>query len=121
MPQETKIPSPRRPADRPPKPTAVDSAISLHGGRTVALDATPSRLRASKKAPLPSLVERVEELTRENGELRSEIGHYQEILEPMELFVKNVKCLHRKLESCLFDFDEAQKAIEEDRHQERIH
>ena len=68
---------------------------------------TLSRLQVSKKVLFPSLVERVEELMRENSELRSEIRHYQEILEPIELFMKNIKYLYRKLESCLFDFDKA--------------
>ena len=82
---------------------------------------TLSRLQVSKKVLLLSLVERVEELIRENSELRSEIRYYQEILEPIELFIKNIKYLYKKLESCLFDFDKAQKAIEEDQYQERIH
>ena len=119
--QETKILSPRYLADRLLKPTTIDSAISLYSSRTVVLDITLSRLQVSKKVLLLSLIERVEELMRENSELRSEIRYYQEILEPIELFIKNIKYLYRKLESCLFDFDKTQKAIEEDQYQERIH
>ena len=79
MPQNT---DPRSLAlDKPLVPTAVDREIARYsGGRTVAIDATPSRLQATKAAPPPSLIERVEELTRENGQLRLEIRNHQEIL-----------------------------------------
>ena len=112
MPQDT---DPRSPAlDKPPAPTAVDLEIARHsGGRTVAIDATPSRLQATKAAPPPSLMERVEELTRENGQLRLEIRNHQEMLQPVGSFVKGVKSLVEELENILLEFEQLQQSLQE--------
>lgn len=112
----SKVPYPGYPAlDKPRAPTAVDLEIGRRNGSTVALDATQARLTAAKTAPPPTLSDRVHELTRENGRLRLEIRYYQEVLEPMEAFLKRIKSLDKKLEASLVECDEVLRWLEEDR------
>jgi hypothetical protein len=112
MSQDTAFRSPG--LDKPLQPTAVDLEIARHqGGRTAAIDATPSRLQAAKVAPRPSLMERVEELTKENGQLRLEIRNHQEMLQPVEGFVKGIKSLVEELENILLQFEQMQQSLRE--------
>jgi hypothetical protein len=112
MSQDTAFRRPR--LGKPPLPTPVDLEIARqHGGRTVAIDATPSRLQAAKVAPVPSLRERVEELTKENGQLRLEIRNHQEMLQPVGNFVKGVKTLVEDLEDVLLEFEQLQDSLRE--------
>lgn len=116
MPDNTKVPYPGYPAlDKPHAPTAVDLEIGRRNGSTVALDATQPRLTAAKTAPPPTLSDRVHELTRENGRLRLEIRYYQEVLEPMEAFLKRIKSLDKKLEASLVECEEVLRWLQEDR------
>ncbi|KAI9790561.1 MAG: hypothetical protein M1816_005068 [Peltula sp. TS41687] len=63
----------------PPAPTARDIRIAQHNGTTMALDVLPERLQASKNLPLPTLTQRIEQLTRENELLRLEITYYRRL------------------------------------------
>jgi hypothetical protein len=112
MSQDTAFQPPR--LGKPPLPTSVDLEIARHqGGRTVAIDAIPSRLQAAKVAPAPSLMERVEELTKENGQLRLEIRNHQEMLQPVGSFVEGVKTLVEDLEDVLLQFEQLQNSLRE--------
>lgn len=112
MSQDTAFRRPR--LGKPPLPTSVDLEIARqHGGRTVAIDATPSKLQAAKVAPAPSLRERVEELTKENGQLRLEIRNHQEMLQPVGNFVKGVKTIVEDLEDVLLEFEQLQDSLRE--------
>jgi hypothetical protein len=92
----------------------VDLEIARHrGGRTAAIDTTPSRLQAAKVAPPPSLMERVEELTKENGQLRLEVRNHQDMLQPVGGFVKGVKSLVEELENILLQFEQLQQLLRE--------
>lgn len=65
--------------DHPALPRPIDRAIEQARGSTVALDATPGKLAASKMTPALSLKEIIEEKTRENGRLRAELAYYHEV------------------------------------------
>jgi hypothetical protein len=113
MSQDTAFRSPG--LDKPLPPTAVDLEIARHkGGRTAAIDTTRSKLQAAKAAPPPSLMERVEELTKENGQLRLEIRNHQDMLQPVGGFVKGVKSLVEELENILLQFEQLQQSLREE-------
>jgi hypothetical protein len=75
----------------PPRPTPVDIIIGQHSGSTVALEATQEYLQASKNKPVPTLEQRIEELSAENGRLRHEMLYFQHMHDPMEEFQKEVR------------------------------
>lgn len=54
---------------QPPTPTSLDVLIGHSLGSTVAFEATPGRLQASKM-PKPTLSQEIQQLTGENGFLR---------------------------------------------------
>lgn len=66
---------------QPPTPTSLDVLIGHSLGSTVALEATPARLQASKKMPKPTLSQEIEQLTGENGFLRQELAYHQKMHE----------------------------------------
>jgi hypothetical protein len=91
--------------------------IGRHNGTTVALDATDDRLQASKKAPAPSLSERVHELTRENGQFRLEIRFYQQKQDAVQVLRQDVKFLAEKLEYALVEYNKVESEARDDWHQ----
>ena len=64
------------PATAPPNITPLDHFISQNGGTTSAIDMLPHQLQRSKVRP--TIQERIEELTRENGRLRQELALHNE-------------------------------------------
>lgn len=58
-----------------PSNPSVDFVIGLHGGSTVAFEATAERVQASKKGPTPTPLQRIEQLSVDNGNLRHEISY----------------------------------------------
>lgn len=103
--------------DRPMAPTVVDLEIEHHQGNTVALEATPERLQASKKAPMPSLPQRIHELTKENGQLRLEVRYYQQMQEAIQALQEDAKFVAETLERTIVEFGKVQKEVEDDYHQ----
>ena len=49
--------------------TLIDFEIGCNYSTTVALEATAEQLQASKKAPIPNLTQRIQQLTKENSRL----------------------------------------------------
>jgi hypothetical protein len=73
--------------------TALDHTIFQRGHMTVNIERLPSSLQISKKdAPL-TLTERI----RENGRLRQEIAHYEELLGALRDVFEASKEVHRLL------------------------
>jgi TolA-binding protein len=104
-------------ADKPMAPTAVDLEIGRHQGKTVALEATPERLQASKKAAIPGLSERIHELTKENGQLRLEVRYYQQMQEAIQALQEDAKFVAETLEHTIVEFGKMQKEVEDDWYQ----
>lgn len=98
-------------------PTTVDLEIGRHHGKTVALEATPERLQASKKAPTPGLAERIHELTQENGRLRLEIKYYHQMQEAIQGLQEDAKFVAETLENTIIEFGKVQKEAEDDWYQ----
>lgn len=61
-------------SDRPLTPTPIDVKIARNKGTSVAIEATNESLQASKTAQTLSLLEMIEQKTRENGRLRQELA-----------------------------------------------
>lgn len=99
----------------PPKPAQMDIIIGLHQGSTVALEATPEQLRMSKRQPILSLSERIEQLSRDNGHLRHEIACYKTKQTAAGRLKDDMQKVSEKLERALQRFDKAWKQVDDDR------
>jgi len=111
------MPTSRAPAhalDKPPLPGAIDLEIQRRNGQTVALEATAERLKASKGAPAPSMSQRIQELTRENGQLRLEIRYHHRMQAAMQALHDDAHFVLEQLENATVGFDKAQKEAIED-------
>jgi TolA-binding protein len=100
--------------DNPMEPSAVDLKIGRHHGKTVALEATPEHLQASKKAPIPDLPQRIHELTKENGRLRLEVRYHQQMQEAIRALQEDAKFVAETLEHAIVEFSKIQKEVEDD-------
>lgn len=89
----------------PPTPAAIDIEIANHNGSTVAIEATPDRLQAAKKMPTPSLLQMVEQLTWQNGQLRSEIDYHQRRHAASLYLLQKTRLIVRSLEQVIRDFN----------------
>jgi hypothetical protein len=105
---------PRTRTDGPPRPTPLDVVIGQHHGSTVALEATPDRLQTAKNKPIPSLSERIEQLSTENGHLRHEMFYYQRMHDATRDFQEDVKQVLEKLRRAVSRFKGAQRRVDED-------
>jgi hypothetical protein len=101
-------------SDKPVAPTPVDIEINRHRGTTVAVEATTERLQASKRAPVPDLAQRIQELTRENGRLRLEIAYHQNMQKNTPDFIEDVKFVVERLEQVVIKFDRMQRVVKDD-------
>ena len=69
---------------KPPEVNRLDHQINLQNGSTSVLELTPQRVQLSKLNPPPNLYVRVEELTRQVGQLHREIQFYRESFEILQ-------------------------------------
>ncbi|KIM93207.1 hypothetical protein OIDMADRAFT_93667, partial [Oidiodendron maius Zn] len=69
---------------KPPEVNRLDHQISLQNGSTSVLEFSPSRVQLAKLAPRPTPSARVEELTRELGQMRQEIQFYRQCFEILQ-------------------------------------
>lgn len=88
----------------PPVPAAIDIEIANHNGSTVAIEATPDRLQAAKKMPTPSLSQMVEQLTWQNGQLRSEIDYHQRRHAASLYLLQKTRLIVKSLEQAIENF-----------------
>lgn len=75
---------PLLPYSKPPEVNRLDHQISLQNGSTSILEFSPSRVQLAKLAPRPTPSARVEELTRELGQMRQEIQFYRQCFEILQ-------------------------------------
>lgn len=78
--------------------------IANHNGSTVAIEATPDRLQAAKKMPTPSLSQMVEQLTWQNGQLRSEIDYHQRRHAASLYLLQKTRLIVKSLEQAIENF-----------------
>jgi regulator of replication initiation timing len=112
MPRVTRSSTQAKASDKPMAPTAVDLEIGRYQGKTVALEATPERLQASKNAPIPNLSERIHELTKENGQLRLEIKCLKEKVAALWDVKEDAEFAKETLDQTIVEFREVEKVIE---------
>src|SRR6266487_1359829 len=63
---------------KPPEVNRLDHLIRIHNGSTSVLEFSPQRVQLAKKTHSSDLSARVEELTKELGQMRQEIQFYRE-------------------------------------------
>lgn len=98
--------------DHPPLPRSIDRAIGDVRGSTVALDATPEKLAATKYPATPSLKEIVEDKTRENGRLRAELAYLQNMQQIGEELRGEVEYVEERLRLAVVSFRRRRKDLE---------
>jgi hypothetical protein len=89
----------------------MDRIIDLHHGSTTAIEATPQRLQASKKYPVPSLPERIEQLQKQNSSLKHEAAYYRAMEQYRKEFEYDVAQVKEKLEKALFKVARNQQRV----------
>ncbi|KAI9763355.1 MAG: hypothetical protein M1840_000547 [Geoglossum simile] len=109
-----KIYGPASKSDRPPPLTSIDIEIGRNRGSSVALEASPARLQASKKTPIPSLSQRIEELTKENGNLRQEVLFHQKMQTAITYLQQDTEYAVKRLNQAVADFSKARKVAEDE-------
>ncbi|PQE18255.1 hypothetical protein CJF30_00010976 [Rutstroemia sp. NJR-2017a BBW] len=102
------------PLDKPYAPTAIDIEIGLQKGTTAVLEATPECLQAMKQKIALCASQRIEELTKENGQLRLEIRYYQRMKDAMQAFFDDAKFITEQLKNTIRGFTEVQREAEND-------
>lgn len=75
---------PLLPHSKPPEVNHLDHQIGLRNGSTSVLEFSPSRVQRAKLAPSLTPSARVEELTRELGQMRQEIQFYRQCFEILQ-------------------------------------
>ncbi|KAF2818122.1 hypothetical protein CC86DRAFT_309878 [Ophiobolus disseminans] len=95
----------------PPAPTPIDIEIANHNGSTVAIEATPERVQAAKKMPTPSLSQMIEQLTWQNGQLRSEIDYHQRMHGPSLYLLQKTKLVVTSLQQMIENFESLQNEL----------
>jgi hypothetical protein len=95
--------------------TPVDNIIGQHHGSTVALDATPERLQASKSKPIPTLTQRIEQLSVENGNLRCEISYTRRLYDAGVELEHKARLAREILDAVLSDFEAIQRQVDYER------
>ena len=98
----------------PPTPTALDAKIKRHHGTTMALEVLPENLQASKKMPTPTPSEWIEQLTRENGNLRCELAYYRSMGKVTDALQLTVNRVRSELERAYNDYLQARKKADEE-------
>jgi len=100
--------------DRPPRPTSIDIVIGSNLGSTVAFDAAPAQLQASKRSTKPSQSEAIERLTRENGCLRQELTYQHRMHDASICLASEARDIVERLRQAVLEFRKAHKQIDKD-------
>ncbi|CAD6446253.1 47414463-0213-477c-850b-63ecb5d4a3a3-CDS [Sclerotinia trifoliorum] len=107
-------PFPESLSDEPQAPTAIDLQIGLQRGSTAALEVTPERWQATKQMPSSSTAQRIEELTKENGQLRLEIRYYQRMRDAMQALFDDTTFISERVDKTIKGFIKVQRGAEND-------
>jgi hypothetical protein len=87
----------RKKSTRPPEVNGYDHQINLVKGSTSVLELTAQRIQSTKTAPAPSMVTRIEELTRESGYLRKELHFYRQCFMILQKFRESTYEVYQQL------------------------
>ena len=100
--------------DQPPRPTSINIVISCNLGSTVALDAAPAQLQASKRSTELTQSETIERLIRENGCLRQELTYQHQMHDASICLAREARDIVEKLRQAGLEFRRAHKQIGKD-------
>ncbi len=117
MSRATRSSSKFTPSEKPSAPRGIDLEIGRHDGMTVALEATPDCMQASKKMPSVELQQEEYELTKENGRLRLEVRYHQQLFQAVQALREDAKFCAEKLETAILAFDRMHEQVEDDWYQ----
>ena len=101
--------------EHPAPPRAIDSIIAAAQGTTIALEATPRSLAASKNARTPSLKKMIEIQARENGRLRAELANLEQSRKPGENLRTEVEFALERLQLAITDFENGKNRLKWDK------
>ena len=107
--------------DGPPEPTPLDIEIARNNGTTVALEATQKRLQASKRNPPPSLLQMVEQRTRENGQLRQQIAYLQRKNSAAVYLQEEIKYVDNLLGQALINFHDLNREYSREEDEQSVY
>lgn len=100
--------------DRSRRPTSVDIIIGYNLGSSIALEATPAWLQASKRRPQPALSEEIKRLTRENSSLRQELVYHYIIQDASIDLARKITNIMDSLRQALYDYKTSQRKIDDE-------
>ncbi|KIW54617.1 hypothetical protein PV05_06966 [Exophiala xenobiotica] len=112
-PRQRKVHSPSS-SNQPPAPSPMDKLIDHNQGSSVALEASRSRLEASKRAIRPTPLQRIEQLTGEKTALQKELAKYQRQESANRAFKEEMKQVLDRLQQAVFEWRRAQRQIDDD-------
>jgi len=111
-PRPQKLPTVITALNGAPNPKPIDVEIDRNHGSTVALETTRARLQESKRLPIPTPSQRIEQLTRENGHLRHEVAFHQQLQDAMRYLQIDILCVMQKLQQAIDGFTKVQREAE---------
>lgn len=92
----------------------MDALIDNNQGSSVALEASRSRLEASKRATRPTPLQRIEQLTGEKTALQKELAKCQRQESANRAFKEEMRQVLDRLQQAVFEWRRAQKEIGDD-------
>lgn len=98
--------------DHPAHPRQVDRFIAKAKGSTVALEASPEQLQASKTCVTPSLKEIIEIKTKENGRLRAELAYLQSLETLGDEFYGEIHDAAGRMQRAIATFNRRRKELD---------
>ncbi len=113
MPRQRKTQSPSQP-NQPPVPSPMDALIDNNQGSSVALEASRSRLEASKRAIRPTPLQRIEQLTGEKTALQKELAKCQRQESANRAFKEEMRMVLDRLQQAVFEWRRAEREIDAD-------
>ncbi|KIW56877.1 hypothetical protein PV05_05495 [Exophiala xenobiotica] len=102
------------PPNQPPALSPMDALIDNNQGSSVALEASRSRLEASKRATRPTPLQRIEQLTGEKTALQKELAKCQRQESANRAFKEEMRRVLDRLQQAVFEWRRAQKEIGDD-------
>jgi hypothetical protein len=99
-------------SSRPPDLSPIDVLIDGAQGSSVALEATPARIKASKRMLHLTPFQKNTQLARDNAALRAELARLHRMESAYAYFTKDVKEGVEILQQAIFELRKAQKDID---------
>jgi len=93
--------------------TAVDLQIASRQGLSVAIEATPEKMKAAKRMSAASLAHVIEKKAWENSRLREELAYHKKMDEASKYLLQEVDYAAKALQQALHNFHLLSKECED--------